>query len=223
MSRFTSQFHKFFTALEKNNNREWFHKNKTLFKDEVEAPFHHFIGELMHYLENKGEIFNKTSTKDYVYRIYRDVRFSKDKSPYKVQMSAILSPEGRKSDVPLGLYLEANHDKFHIYEGLFRPSKSMLYNVRNAIAQNIEQFEEILNHPKLTATFSPLLGDKNKRLPKEFQEAALRTPLLYFKSYYIRAELSSDLLLMDNLPEIVWQYHKIAKPFTAFLNKALSD
>ncbi len=222
MKWFNQEFLTFFEELTANNNREWFNSNKQRFKEEVEAPFHRFVTELIRRFEMEGAPLGITS-KLAVYRIYRDIRFSKDKTPYKTQMSAILAPGGRKSPLTMGLYLEANHTKLYLYEGFFRPPKALLERIRYAIAADIEAFNRVIYDTRLTAAFSPLLGEKNKRLPNDLREAAQKQPLLYHKSFFIRAELSPTLLLSNNLIDIVWQYHTLAGPFNQFIMEAIEQ
>ena len=90
MKYFTKDFAAFFKDLEKNNNREWFHENKKRYEDSVKNPFHNFVEELIGGL---SDIFPTLTIqpKDAIFRIHRDVRFSKDKTPYKIHASALIS------------------------------------------------------------------------------------------------------------------------------------
>ena len=95
MAYFTKDFTKFLKDLEKNNNREWFNENKKRYEESVKEPFYNFIDEMImriNAIDNNVAI----QPKDAIFRIYKDVRFSKDKLPYKTQVSAVISPGGRK-------------------------------------------------------------------------------------------------------------------------------
>ncbi len=220
MAWFTSDFHHFFKALKAHNNRDWFQARKSEFEQSVLHPFERFIGALLRHFEEEGQALHITP-KQCIYRIYRDIRFSKDKTPYKTQMSAILTPGGRKAEYTMGLYIEMSDTGLYIYEGFFKPPKPLLEKIRYAIAADPGRFNDILYNPDLTAAFSGLLGDKNKRLPKEFQDAAKKQPLLFHKSFYFRAELPPEVLLSDNLVDIVWQYHQLSGEFNNFLLEAI--
>ena len=105
MSYFNQDFIKFFKELESNNNREWFNENKERYIHSVKDPFFSFVEEMIHRISEENDSFN-IAPKEAIFRIYRDVRFSKNKLPYKTTASAIISPGGRKDFTTPGYYLE---------------------------------------------------------------------------------------------------------------------
>jgi hypothetical protein len=103
MTCFTTDFNAFFMDLAKNNNKEWFDANRKRYESSVKKPFHAFVGEA---IQRIGKLDRTVAIepKEAIFRINRDIRFSKDKTPYKLSCSAIISPAGRKDHAVPGLY-----------------------------------------------------------------------------------------------------------------------
>ena len=200
---FTKNFLKFLKDLEKNNNRDWFKANKKRFDEDVKVPFENFIGVMIDKMQEKDPGIIITP-KDAIFRIYRDVRFSKDKSPYKTQMSAILSKGGRKDMSTPGVYLEMSPGKFSIYSGAYMPDKNQLQGIREAIASDLKGFKKLINGASFKKKFGEIKGDKNKRLPKEFMEVAEQQPLIFNKQFYYHADLKADTILDTKLPKTIY-------------------
>ena len=125
MAHFEKEFLLFLAELEVNNNRDWFNANKERFKSKVEEPFIQYIDHLIPLARKQGASI-RGNGKDCVFRIYRDVRFSKDKSPYKLHMAAFLGHEGKKDFDHPGFYIEFTADMLRVYSGLYQPEKDLL-------------------------------------------------------------------------------------------------
>ena len=220
MQYFTKDFLQFFQELEQNNNRDWFNENKKMFKELVEKPWVNFIEAVIDQVSAIDPSIKMTA-KEGVFRIYKDIRFSKDKTPYKTQMSAVVAEGGRKGKKAGGIYLEASANAFKIYSGFYMPDKTDLQKVREAIASDLAGFSAILAEADFKKTFGELQGDKNKRIPKEFKEDAAKQPLIFNKSFYVFDELPAETLLQDDLLEIVTTHFQIAKPLGDFFLQAI--
>ena len=220
MSHFTKDFIKFLKDLSKNNNREWFNENKKRYEASVKDPFYNFVDELITRI-NIDDPRVTIEPKDAIFRIYRDVRFSKDKSPYKTQASAVISPGGRKDLVNPGMYLEINDKDFKIYGGLYMLDKNQLQSVREYIASNLKQFSKLLNDKKFKTTYGEIHGEQNKRLPVEFDKIKDEQPLIANKQFYFFDRLDLETILKPNLTDIVMKHYHIAKPMNTFLKEAL--
>ena len=220
MQYFTKDFLQFFQKLEQNNNRDWFNENKKMFKELVEKPWVNFIEAVIDQVSAIDPSIKMTA-KEGVFRIYKDIRFSKDKTPYKTQMSAVVAEGGRKGKKAGGIYLEASANAFKIYSGFYMPDKTDLQKVREAIASDLAGFSAILAEADFKKTFGELQGDKNKRIPKEFKEDAAKQPLIFNKSFYVFDELPAETLLQDDLLEIVTTHFQIAKPLGDFFLQAI--
>ena len=133
MSYFSPDFIQFFKDLRSNNEREWFHANKKRFETTVKKPFESFISDVIELLSVHDKHILITP-KEAIFRIYRDTRFSKDKTPYKTHMSAVVSRGGRKDLTSPGVYLECNDEHFRIYSGVYMPNSKQLQRIREAIA-----------------------------------------------------------------------------------------
>ncbi len=109
----------FLAELELNNNRAWFEEHRDTFKTRIEKPFREFIQTLLDQI-TKIEKSGPLRAEDAVFRIYRDIRFSKDKSPYKTYLSAIISPDGRTGMQLPGVYVELRADVVYVYAGIYQ-------------------------------------------------------------------------------------------------------
>jgi uncharacterized protein (TIGR02453 family) len=223
MTYFTSHFFDFFKQLAPNNNREWFHAHKYEYETFVKTPIQNFTEDVLRKLQTIDTRFSTLTYKDCLFRINRDIRFSKDKSPYKLHMGIIFSPKGKNYKEYPGLYVELNPEHIRIYGGIYSPDKITLEKIRRLIMQNPKKFAAIINNKEFTDTFGNILGDKNKRLPKDIMEAAQRQPLLFNKQFYFYNELPVEVALKDNFSEIIVSHYKVAVRFFQFFEKAFKN
>lgn len=222
MIYFKTAFLNFLADLEVYNNREWFNANKERFKSDVEAPFHVFIERMIELLKKTYPNLN-TNAKECVFRIYKDVRFSKDKTPYKSHMSAAISPGGKKDFETPGLYMEFKADKIHIYTGVYAPSTENLLKIRTYITSHLKEFDKLIHDKKFVALYQNIQGEKNKKIPAEFNEAANKQALLYNKSFFYTCEFDSELILKPKLDQHILDCYKVALPLNQFFTDALNS
>jgi len=216
MQFFSNEFILFFSKLEKNNNRDWFNEKKTIFNNLVKEPFEIFIEALLNEIKEDDENIRLTP-KEAIFRIYKDVRFSKDKTPYKTNVSAIISEGGRKDFTSPGIYLELNKDGLKFYGGAHFLERNQLQNLREFISDNLDEFHSLINDKKFKKNFGLILGEKNKRIPSEFKELNLTEPLIANKQFYFLKTLNSKKMLSKNLLKTVMDLYHIGKPFNEFL------
>ncbi len=222
MAYFTKEFLKFFKELEKNNQREWFHANKKRYEEHVKKPFEEFVAVMIDKMQAIDSRIMITP-KDAIFRIHRDVRFSKDKSPYKVQVSGIISKGGRKDMSTPGIYLQLDHKEFGIYSGAYMPDKNQLQGIREAIASDPKGFKKLISAKAFVNKFGTIQGEQNKRIPKEFKEIAEEQPLIANKQFYYMAALPANTALDDKLVKTVLDYYKASIPVSRFLSEAMSS
>jgi len=222
MGHFTEEYHKFFTSLAKNNKKEWFDKNRKIYENHVKDPFRGFVEEMIVriHADNPNVLIN---TSEAIFRINRDIRFSKDKTPYKTHMSAFISPGGKKAKEDPGIYFQLGVDGIRIYSGIHLPNKDNLEKIRRAIANNPDKFISIISGKKFKSKFGEILGEKHKRIPPEFKEAAAKQPLLANKDFYVMANLDESFIINSKLSELLMEYYFIAKPLLVFFTKSLSN
>lgn len=220
MQYFSNAFVTFFKDLSKNNSTEWFQANKKRYETDVKKPFQTFISDLIHEVA-KFDKSIQIEAVDAIMRINRDIRFSNDKSPYKLHVSAIISSEGKKDKVTPGMYLEFAADKISIYGGAHMLDKPLLQKVRSAIAADLKKFDKLVQHSDFKKHFGEIIGEKNKIIPPEFKGLIDKQALLANKNFYFHAELPVAILLKEDLMKQLIPYFKSAKPINAFLLEAM--
>lgn len=206
----------FLKDLAKNNNRDWFHANKARYEADLKKPFEHFIGQIIQEVK-KVDPRIIIDPKKAIFRINRDTRFSKDKSPYKTNVGAYIAPS---KDLP-GYYIHLDQGTFMLAGGAYSLEKEPLYQIRQHIARYPQQFQDIIQQADFLAKFETIQGEKNKKLPVEFQEAAKAQPLLFNKQFYAGAELDPKTILQDDFQNIVMEHYFVIKPLNDFLIAAL--
>jgi len=221
MAYFTADFIQFFKDLAANNNRDWFAENKKHYEHTVKKPFEVFITDMIARIK-KDDTKVQIEAKDAIFRIYRDIRFSKDKTPYKMQVSAIISPGGRKDKLTPGMYLEFGPEHVRVYGGVYQPAKDDLYNLRSYIMTHDSEFNKVLKDKKFVEMYGELRGEKNKIIPKEFKAAAIDQPLLFNKQFYYFGQMEPEIVLEEDLINRIYAYHEAAKPMKKFLMKAIT-
>ncbi len=221
MHYFTKEYLNFFKTLAANNHKEWFDVNRKTYETVVREPFKVFIAAVIQAVQ-KIDSEVAIEAKDAIFRINRDVRFSKDKTPYKLFNSAIISKTGRKDKSYPGMYIELNPERLAIYGGVYMPDRKQVEKVRSYMIKNSKHLKKILNNKAFTESYGKVLGNKYKRLPKEIQEQAEVQPLLYNKQWYYELSLTPKIILQDDLLEVILKYYKIGLPLQEFLIKALS-
>jgi uncharacterized protein (TIGR02453 family) len=212
---FGSQALPFLMALRENNDRDWFAENKATYQEECDAPLRELVREVGALLEAKG-VPLAPQPKNPVFRIYRDVRFSKDKSPYKTNVGAALHRDGDKSRPGL-LYVHVEPGGSFLAAGFYRPEPPMLKALRSAIANDPAGSDSVLSE---LASKGLSLGDGEPlaRMPKGFEPFA-ESPhalLLRNRSYITARPLKDDDLERRDLPEVVVDFAVNALPLLEF-------
>lgn len=214
---FTSDFHSFFIELAGNNHKDWFHANKKRYETSVKKPFEAFVSMAFEALKAEGVAID-LKPGDSIFRINRDIRFSKDKNPYKLNRSAIISPFGRKDKSYPGLYIDFGPEKIWIGGGAYFMDKDQLYDLREHIRTNPTKLRDALNQKSFRKLYpNGLQGEKNKIVPKEFKPTMETTPEIANKQFYYMSEHSPDLLLDEKLLDIVVDHWKASRAIEDFL------
>ncbi len=210
----------FLKDLSKNNNRDWFHTNKKRYETDLKLPYEQFISNLIEaYKEIDPEI--SISAKEAVFRIYRDTRFSKDKTPYKTHVGALISRHGRKGKEYPGNYIHVETGRLMLGGGAYFMEKDSLQKVRNHIMQHASEFKSIIGNPGFVDKFGEIKGDKHKRIPKEYKEFHEEQPLIANKQFYYMAELPPTKVLGDGGVDYVMDYFKAGEELNKFLRTAM--
>ena len=213
----------FLTALKKNNNKDWFDKNKEKYlaaKKNVEE----FTDELIASISKFDKSIAGLTYKDCVFRIYRDIRFSKDKTPYKTNMGASISAGGKK-DMKGGYYIHIDPASSFLAGGMWMPPSDQLKKIRQEIDYNGKQLHKILDNKdfkKLFGGFDKSKEYKLARPPKGYDKDHPDVELLKFNSYVVWHEYSKKEVLSKNFVNKISKDAKIMKPLVDFLNRAIS-
>ena len=211
----------FLRKLEKNNDRDWFNANKDTFmraNDNVIAVTGDLIGRISKFDPTVVGIDPKSC----VFRIYRDVRFSKDKSPYKTNLGAFIAPGGKKAMLP-GYYFHVQPRMFFSAAGKHMPDNSELLKIRNYIVANTKEFFKIVEakkfHDRFVGGFHE--GDKLIKPPKGFDADHAAIEYLKRKSFTVGEEFTEKDATSNDYPKKLADSFKAAYPLVEFLRSAL--
>jgi uncharacterized protein (TIGR02453 family) len=221
MAFFTTDYLNFFIELAANNNKDWFDLNRKRYEQNVKKPFSDFVQHLIHSLAEKDAAFNELEVKNCIFRINRDIRFSKDKTPYKMMCSAVVTPEGKKSKAVNGVYFEFGPEHMRVYGGVYEIDKDDLETVRDAMAQDISKFQKAYKNPLFVKTFGKILGEKNKVLPAHLRDSSALEPLIFNKQWYFYTQFEPETILQENLDEIVLNCYEAGRPVESFFNELI--
>lgn len=212
----------FLQNLEDNNNRDWLQANKKDF-EKAKADFAEFVGKLIVGISKFDPDVSGLAPDACIFRIYRDIRFSKDKSPYKTHFGAYISPGGRKTNSP-GYYIHIQPGgQSFLAGGKHMPEPKELLSIRQAIAEKTDEFLKITNGKSFKELYGEMDGEKLKTPPKGFARDHPAIEYLKFKSFAVSHELKKDKALTEaGFPEYVVSTFKELKPFIDFLRKALA-
>ncbi|PWJ42359.1 DUF2461 domain-containing protein [Sediminitomix flava] len=210
----------FLSELKENNDKEWFDQNRSRYQ-KVKKEFESVIQEVIDGLSLIDESIADQEPKKCIFRIFRDVRFSKNKTPYKTNFGAFISKEGRKSHFG-GYYLHLEPGKCMIAGGSYMPEAEALKKIRQEIDYNADDFLSILNNKDFSSNYGGLVGDQLKTAPKGYPKDHPQIELLRFKSFIVSKSVSDKDILAISVDDLVQQF-SILKPFNDFLNVAIKD
>lgn len=216
---FSQDFLQFFIDLAGNNHKEWFDENRKRYETNVKIPFQLFIKELLNKLSEVDASFKNVEVKDCIFRINRDVRFSKDKAPYKLMVSAILRNGGKKSSNVNGIYLELSPEYVRVYGGIYEISGEDLLFFREGLVEYLSEFKKAYNSNPFKLSFGSILGEKNKILPAHLKEKASEEPLIFNKQWYFYHQMDASSCLEENFTEQIVKLYSDARPMLLFFEK----
>jgi uncharacterized protein (TIGR02453 family) len=211
---------RFFRQLEDNNNREWFQAHKDVFDQQVQAPMHALLDELNTQLTQFAPAY-VTEARKALYRIYRDTRFSADKTPYKLHIAASLWRQGLEKNRTAGFYFSVNHKEVEVGGGGYLIDPESLPLLRQHIAANAPLFRRMTEAKKVRDLLGEVQGDKLSRVPKGFPADHPAADLIRGKQWYFYTLLDPALVTTPKLvPELMVRFRAMA-PFVEFLNAPL--
>jgi len=204
----------FLTQLKENNNREWFTENKKRFDSEQKAT-KTFFTQILTDLEKIDSI-----EKMQMHRIYRDIRFSKDKTPYKNHFS--VSFDRTKPLLRGGMYLHIENDASFVGGGFWEPNNEDLFRIRKEIELDASDLKEIITDKTFVSYFGTLEGEELKTAPKGFDKTHPDIELIRKKQFVIRRKFSNKEVLSPHFQEEVLATFKAMRPFFDYMSEVLS-
>lgn len=220
MNPITKEFNQFFIDLAPNNHKDWFDENRKRYEHHIKKPFEDFVGLLIGEVNKHNKNINP-KPKDCIFRINRDIRFAKDKTPYKMNRSAAINIGGRKDMSPEGVYVEMGPEHVRVYRGLYQLKTEDIGKVRNYIAKNNKEFKSLYSEKNFKKYFGEVRGEKAKRIPKELSSVAENEALIYNKQWYFFSEMSPEKTTDKNLINLIIDRYLAAEPIAQFFAKAL--
>ena len=205
----------FLTDLAKNNNRDWFQANKDTYtkaKDDFQA----FIDQVAEQMATFDELERKK-----MFRIYRDTRFSKDKTPYKTHLGASFVRSGASRRGGYGLHVAPNGQSA-VAGGFFSPEKEDLYRIRKEIELNGQALKDIIEAPVFKKTFGSLQGETLKSAPRGFAKDHPHVDLLRHKQFYFVHHFTDKQVLAKDFAKRVADTFRLFLPYFDFMSETLT-
>lgn len=208
--------YQFLLEIKSNNNREWFGKNKDRFlaaQEEVKT----FVSDLIALMKTHDHI-DEGLTK--IYRIYKDVRFSKDKTPYKTNWSANI--KRATTQLRGGYYLQIEPGNTFLAGGFFGPNAADLLHIRKHLLQDARPLRQVMDDASFSKYFGGLQGGRVKSAPKGFSKDAENIDLIRYKSFYFHHYFTDQELLDSNFVEKVSEGFKQLRPYFDVMSEWLN-
>lgn len=214
---------KFLKDLKKNNNRPWFDKNKSSYttaKENIEEV----VGQILKGFDKIDKEVAQLEAKSCLFRIYRDVRFSKDKSPYKTNMGAWMNRGGKKVE-NAGFYFHCEPGQAFVAGGYYMPQPPALNKIRQEIDYNFDEWKKIINNKNFKKYFTKGVDGIEilSRPPKGYDDSNPAIEFLKMKSFVVRHPFTDAELQSKSLVKEVLKTYEAMKPFVDFLNHAVAE
>lgn len=212
----------FLKALNQNNNREWFAENKKWYES-ARSDFELLVAQIMGEITSFDKEIGFLDPKKCIFRIYRDTRFSQDKTPYKGHFGAVFRPQGL--DKSSGYYLHISPDESFLTCGHYMLSPEQLKKIRKGIYEDYDTFRSILDDKIFKKEIGDLYKDEDmlKRVPNGFDKNHPAAEYLKLKHFYVLKPISEQQVLDKDFVKYVGSIYKKMQPMSRFLNDLLLD
>jgi uncharacterized protein (TIGR02453 family) len=213
----------FLSVLKENNYKEWFHANKD-FYTEAKKEFEDFTNLLIGEIHVFDKEIGYPEAKNCIFRIFRDIRFSPNKTPYKTNFGAYIARGGSRKTEYGGYYFHLEPGNSMLAGGVWMPQPDVLKGIREEIYHNPDEFIDILNNKEFKKHFSGIDGnDVLKTAPKDFPKDWQHIHLLKFKSYTVSKALPEDVVKSDKVIPAAVEVFKAMLPMNKFFNRVIED
>jgi len=210
----------FYRGLARHNTREWFQPRKTVYDEKVKAPMVKLVTALNSAMMDFAPDYVTDAPKA-IYRIYRDTRFSPDKTPYKTQIAASFSRRGMEKHGAAGYYFAISHKGVDAGGGIYLPPPETLLAVRTHIAEHHAEFRKLAASPAVKRLFGAMQGEQLSRVPKGFSTDHPAADLLRFKQFLLFTTLDAAIVTTPKLYTKLEKHFRAMAPFLDFLNTPL--
>lgn len=212
----------FLAELKENNNKEWFTANKPRYET-AKKEFEQFVDGLITRIASFDPSVAHFTAKDCVFRIYRDVRFSADKSPYKSHLGAHVSAAAKRSEIHTraGYYIHIEPGASMLAGGAYVPESQWLKAIRQEISYNLEEFKGILNAQDFKQFFGEIEGEKLKKVPADYSPDHPGIELLKHKSFLASHKPTDKQLVSHDFLDHCGRVFKALSPLDQFLNRSM--
>jgi uncharacterized protein (TIGR02453 family) len=211
---------KFLKGLARNTDREWFDPRKPVYEQELKAPLLALIAEVNEAFVDFAPEYVRPPRK-IAMRIYRDIRFSANKLPYKTHISAWWARQGLEKTSGAGFYFEMSATGVRIAAGCYMPDKDQLLAIRRLLLERHEDYRAIVGSRKVKALLEPFDGMKMTRGPKGFPPDHPASDLILQRQWGIWAMLPAEIALESSLLDEVVKRFRAAAPLVSLLNEPL--
>ena len=219
-SAFPEEALRFLRALKRNNNREWFQKHKTNYEQHIKQPMTSLIQSLQaDFQQFAPEVI--ATPKVSAYRIYRDTRFSKDKSPYKTHIAASFPRTGLDKHEGAGFYFHLSTDELLIGGGMYMPLPEHLRAVRSHILEERRQFLDIVEDRKFRRLFGEIHGEQLSRIPRGFPADHAVADYLRYKQFLAGRNFPPEFATAPRFYGAVLETFQALTPLIRFLNQPI--
>lgn len=212
---------KFLAGLAKNNKREWFQPRKEEFEEVVQQPLLELAAMLNAIFEKEAKEYAFLEPKKAVNRIYRDVRFSADKSPYQTHVSVLFPHQKLGKKGGAAFYFGLSAKQATLAAGMYFGETRELQAVRQQLAERHQEFRKILKGKRLKDVFGELQGESLKKAPRQFGADHEAADLLQRKQWLLMAQRPSETVTEKQFGSAVVEAFRAALPFVRFLNEPL--
>lgn len=212
----------FFEELRNNNNREWFAENKARY-DEIRQWWTDGMEQVRAKIANEWEEVKYTNIR--TFRIYRDTRFSLDKTPYKTHIGSTIAPPGVYDVHSAGVYIEAGIplSDSGVFAGIWAPESKELKKLRQAIVDNIEEWDEIVNNPEFLKYYPEWFGERLKTAPKGWPKDHPQIEYLRLKHIGKQSAMTRRQFESERWTDEVAKRIIVAVPLLRFLHYSLNE
>ena len=219
-THFSNDALKFLRGLKRNNDRDWFQARKEVYERELKAPMLALIGEINDAMIDFAPENVRVPQKA-IMRIYRDIRFSKDKRPYKIHQGAWWARQGLEKTSGGGFYFDVSGTEITIAAGVFMPEREQLLAIRRHLVEHHADLRRLLAGKKLKTAMQQIEGLRLTRPPKGFAVDDAAMDLLLCKQWGVITRLPAEFATKPTLVKEVVAYFRLAAPIVALLNAPL--